>query len=165
MDIDFKRLERGELIAAAAGLLLFVSMFLPWFEADVTPPGVEELCGPGEESCSGFDTFSLFSVFIVPGMDLLMVAASVAPWILVWIIIRGHELSWPPGEVTAIVGIIAATLIFYNGVIDRVGENREFVSLDVGWYLALLAAIMMLVGAGISRLSRGGDIRRPPGTF
>ena len=43
---------------------------------------------------------------------------------------RGHELSWPPGEVTAIVGIAASALILYNGLIDRVGENRSFVSLD-----------------------------------
>ncbi len=57
-----------------------------------------------------------------------------APWILVWIVIRGHELSWPPGEVTMIVGAVAGTLILYNGIVDQAGTNQEFVSLGVGWY-------------------------------
>jgi len=74
-------------------------------------------------------------------------------------------LSWPPGEVTAIVGITAAALILYNGLIDRVGENRSFVSLDVGWYLGLTGAITMLVGAAAVQMARGGAKRRPPGTF
>jgi hypothetical protein len=124
---------------------------------DAGPPANADLCGAGEESCSGFETFNI--------LDILLVAAAAAPLILLWIIVRGHELSWPPGEVTAIVGITAAALILYNGLIDRVGEERSFISLDVGWYLALAAAFLMLVGAALTRLRRGGDVRRPPGTF
>ena len=58
--------------------------------------------------CTGYDTFHFFAALIIPGMDLLLTAAAVAPWILVWIVVRGHKLSWPPGEVTMIVGAIAA---------------------------------------------------------
>jgi hypothetical protein len=163
--VDFRRLGRGDIVAAAGGLLLFISMFIPWFSVDALPPESENLCGQGVESCSGFDTFSLFSALIIPGMDLLLVAAAVAPWILVWIVVRGHQLSWPPGEVTMIVGAIASTLILYNGVIDRVGDTREFVSLDVGWYLGLLGALMIVAGGAISQISRGGVRRKPPGTF
>jgi hypothetical protein len=142
-----------------------ISLFLPWFGVDAAPPANENLCGAGETSCTAFETFSLFTFFPIPGLDLLLPAAAAAPLILVWIIARGHELSWPPGEVTAIVGITAAALILYNGVIDRVGENRSFVSLDVGWYLGLAGAITMLVGAAAVQMARGGAKRRPPGTF
>ena len=45
-----------------------------------------------------------------------------------------------------IVGAIAATLILYNGVIDRAGDTREFVGLDIGWYLARCSARSMIVG-------------------
>jgi hypothetical protein len=152
---DFSRLHRDELIAAAAGLLLFVSLFLPWFGVDLDEN--QTLCGPAKDSCTAFETFNI--------LDILLVAAAAAPWILIWILIRGHELSWPPGEVTAIVGITAAALIVYNGLIDRVGEARESVSLDVGWYLGLLAALLMLVGAAMTRFRLGGERRRPPGTF
>jgi hypothetical protein len=163
--VDFRRLGLGDVVAAAGGLGLFISMFLPWFSVDAKPPESENLCGAGVDSCSGFDTFHFFTTLIIPGMDLLMVAAALAPWILVWIVVRGHELSWPPGEVTMISGAAAATLILYNGVIDRVGATREFVHLDIGWYLALLGSLAIVAGGAISQVRRGGVTRRPPGTF
>ncbi len=165
LGVDFGRLGRGDIVAAAGGLLVFISMWLPWFSVDALPPQSENLCGAGKESCTGFETFSLFSSLIVPGMDFLLVGAALAPWILVWIVVRGHTLSWPPGEVTMIVGAIASTLVLYNGVVDRVGDTRQFVGLDIGWYLALLGALMIVAGGAISQITRGGVTRRPPGTF
>jgi hypothetical protein len=161
--VDFGRLGRGDIVAAAGGLVLFLSMFLTWYTIE-QGPGDRNLCGEGVDSCSGFDTFSLFATLIIPGMDFLMVGAALAPWILVWIVVRGHTLSWPPGEVTMIVGAIAATLILYNGVVDRAGPN-EFVSLDIGWYLGLLGSLMIVAGGAISQITRGGVRRKPPGTF
>ena len=163
--MDFRRLGRGDIVAAAGGLLLFVSMFMEWYSVDAGPPANENVCGAGQSSCSGYDTFHLFTALIIPGMDFLMTAAAIAPWILVWIVVRGHRLSWPAGEVTMIVGAIAATLVLYNGVIDRVGDTREFVSLGIGWYLALLGAIGIVAGGAISQIMRGGVTRRPPGAF
>ena len=151
--VDFKRLGLGDIVAAAGSLLLVLSLFLTWFGVS----GTENLCGAGKSSCTGFETFTI--------LDLLLVAAAAAPMILVWIVIRGHELSWPPGEVTMIVGAIATTLILYNGIVDRVGENRSFVSLDIGWYLGLVGALAIIVGGAISQIRRGGVQRRPPGTF
>jgi hypothetical protein len=162
---DFSRLQRGDVIAAIGGLVLLISLFLPWFSVDALPPASENLCGERVQSCSAFDTFRFFTFLIVPGLDLLLPAAAAAPLILIWIIVRGHELSWPPGEVTAIVGITATALILYNGLVDRVGENRSFVSLDVGWYIGLAGALTMLAGAATVQMMRGGAIRRPPGTF
>jgi hypothetical protein len=152
-------------VAATGGLVLFISMFLKWYGVKAGPPANEDVCGAGKSSCSGFDTFHFFAVLIIPGMDLLMVGAAIAPWILVWIVIRGHRLSWPAGEVTMIVGAYSTTLILYNGVVDRVGDTREFVSLGIGWYLALLGALMIVAGGAISQITRGGVERRPPGTF
>ena len=163
--MDFRRLGIGDVVAAAGGLLLFISMFLPWFSVDAAPPESEDLCGQGVDSCTGFDTFHFFTSLIIPGMDLLLVAAAIAPWILVWIVVRGHTLSWPPGEVTMIVGAIAATLILYNGLIDRVGDTREFVSLDIGWYVGLLGSLGIVAGGAVSQIRRGGVHRKPPGTF
>jgi hypothetical protein len=163
--VDFSRLGRGDLVAAGGGLVLLLSMFLNWFKVDAAQTAREDLCGAGKAHCTGYDTFHFFTALIVPGMDLLLTAAAVAPWILVWIVVRGHTLSWPPGEVTMIVGAIAATLILYNGLIDRVGDTREFVSVDIGWYLALLGSLMIVAGGAISQIRRGGVERRPPGTF
>ncbi len=162
--MDIRRLGRGDIVAAAGGLVLLLSMFLPWYSVKAGTPADQTACGAGKDSCTGFDTFKLFTALIIPGMDLLMVAAAIAPWILVWIVIRGHRLSWPAGEVTMMVGAIASTLILYNGIISRPGA-REFVSLDYGWYVGLLGALMIVAGGAISQITRGGVIRRPPGTF
>src|SRR3954451_11688200 len=151
--MDFKRLGNGDIVAAAGGILLFLSLLVSWFGVS----GTENLCGAGKDSCTGFQTFTV--------LDLFLVAGAAAPLILVWIVVRGHELSWPPGEVTMIVGAVATTLILYNGVVDRVGENRSFVSLELGWFLGLLGALLIIVGGAISQITRGGVRRRPPGTF
>jgi hypothetical protein len=151
--MDFKRLGNGDIVAAAGGILLFLSLLVSWFGVS----GTENLCGAGKDSCTGFQTFTV--------LDIVLAAGAIAPLILVWIVIRGHELSWPPGEVTMIVGAIATTLILYNGIVDRAGDNRSFVSIHVGWGLGLLGALMIIVGGAISQISRGGVRRRPPGTF
>ena len=77
---------------------------------------------------------------------------------------RDHELSWSRGEVTAVVGIAAFGLIFYTGVIDRPGEPSGEISLGIGWFLALLGSLLMIVGAAMR--SAGTDKpRKPPGVF
>ena len=76
----------GELIAAAGGLLLIISLFLPWFGVDVKVGGgvQEHICG-NDTSCTAWQTFNI--------LDFLLVAAGAAPLILIWIIVRGHELT------------------------------------------------------------------------
>ena len=140
-------------MAAGGGAFLLISLFLNWFGVK----GNENLCGSGKVDCTGFETFTI--------LDILLVLGAFAPLILVWIVVRGHELSWPPGEVTMIVGAVATTLILYNGIVDKVGENRSFVDLDIGWFVGLLGALMIIVGGAISQITRGGVRRRPPGQF
>ncbi len=51
-----------------------------------------------------------------------MLAAAAAPLILAWIVIRDHELSWPRGELTAVVSIAALGLVLYSGIVDAAGR-------------------------------------------
>ncbi len=155
MNFDLRRLQRGDIISGIGGLVLLISLFLPWFSVDLSEN--QQVCGAAKDSCTAWETFKF--------LDILLVLGAFAPFILVWIIARGHQLSWPPGEVTAIVGITASALILYNGMIDRVGEERSAVSLDIGWYLGLAGALVMLLGAANVQMIRGGAPRRPPGVF
>ena len=52
------------------------------------------------------NAFEIFGI-----LDWLLVAACLAPFILAWIVARGHKLTWRPGEVTMIVGMTAFVLI------------------------------------------------------
>ena len=93
--------------------------------------------------------------------------AALAPLILAWILIRGHKLSWAPGELTMVSGFAAAVLIGYNGIIDRPGSGTAEVGLglDYGYWIALLSAIT-IAGVGFTRSLESGErkTRKAPGT-
>jgi hypothetical protein len=167
--LDFSRLNlpRTILGGASALLLVITVLFLPWFSLDLNPQRDVDsnsyspdafICGEGEFSCSAMDTF--------PILRWLLLAAALAPVILAWIIVRGHTLSWAPGELTMVVGFTAFILVVYNGIIDRPGQGiaESGVGLDYGYWLALLATAAMSA-TGFLRSVESGDVRRKaPGT-
>jgi hypothetical protein len=162
--VDTSRLSRSELVGVIAGLVLVLSLFIEWYSlgtgSDVVRPDDEAywVCGVGNNSCSGFDTF--------PILRWLLIAAAAAPLILSWIVIRGHQLTWPRGEVTAIVGLTALVLIAYNGFIDKPSEKDIQVNLSFGYFIALLAAIGIFIAGAFRALESGGGAqRKPPATF
>jgi hypothetical protein len=162
--IDASRLDRTELIGMVAAVVLVISLFLEWFSLSTDPSVVQRggdpenwACGVGESSCSAWDTF--------PILRWLLLGAAAAPFILAWIVIRGHALSWPRGELTAIVGLTAFVLIAYNGIVDKPNDGLE-IGLAFGYWLALLASIGISLSGGFRAVESGGGARRkPPATF
>ena len=163
--MDFSRLNRNRvLVGGVASILLIVSvLFLPWYTLTDVPERAAQgawLCGEDDLSCTGFETF--------PILRWLLLAAALAPAILAYILVRGHRLSWAPGEMTMVAGFAATVLIVYNGLIDLPApdEGIEFgESLDYGYWLALVSAIV--IGAtGFTRSLESGPrrTRKAPGT-
>jgi hypothetical protein len=144
---------RNEWIAMAGGALLLISIFLPWYATS----GNRFANINGERG-----SLSAFQVHDV--LRWLLLLAALAPFILTYIIIRGHKLSWPRGELTAVVGITAAVLILYSGLVDKPGEPSGEISLKIGWYLALLGSLLMFFGSAV-RASEFERPRKPPGTI
>ena len=163
--MDFSRLNTGRVAvgAIASALLILSILFLPWYELTDVPQRTEQnawICGEGEFSCTGFQTF--------PILRWLLLALAAAPLILAYILVRGHKLSYPPGEMTMISGFAGAVLIAYNGIIDKPApdEGLEFgISLDYGYWIALLATIV-IAGVGFTRSleSAPRKTRKAPGT-
>jgi hypothetical protein len=152
--LDTSKLSRTEVAAMLGGALLVLSIFLAWYR---TNPGNAAANIDGDKgSLSAWD--------VHPVLRWLLLSGAIAPFILAWIIVRGHQLSWARGELTAVVALIDAALILYVGVINRPGDPSSQISLRFGWYLALLGALLMLIGSAL-RSSETGRARKPPGTF
>jgi hypothetical protein len=167
--MDFSRLDRNRVLVGGIGsILLVVSiLFLPWYSLAHTvsrnpssssyDPGTF-LCGTGDYQCTGFETF--------PIARWLLLLGALSPAILAWIIVRGHKLSWAPGELTMVVGFVMVVLIGYNGLLDKPGKGTAEigVSLDYGYWIALLSAIA-IAGTGFLRSQAGQRReRKAPGT-
>ncbi len=149
--IQLGLLQKAEYFGFLAAAVLFVSLFLPWFD---TSSNVNSRISGREGPLTAFETFGI--------LDLLLVAACTAPFILAYIIVRGHELGWRPGEVTAIVGIIAFVLILCNGVIlGKPGNPPGEIAFGIGYPIALVASFGILVSGF---LRQGQNVKRkPPG--
>ena len=152
--MDVSRLSRSELIAALGGILLLAGIFLPWYVPNTENRNA--IVAGSREAVSAWDAHSL--------LRFLLIAAAIAPLILAYIVMRDHELSWPRGEMTAVVGMIALVLVLYVGVIDRPGEPSGQISLRLGWYVSLLGTALMVAG-GALRAGSTERPRKPPGVL
>ena len=113
--MDFRRLDRGELIAVAGGFSWARRCF--WRgTGSATPTRSSTTASGPDASCTGWEALTI--------LRFLLLIAAVAPLILAWIIVRGHALSWPRGELTAVVALVALTFTLFRGVIDRPGRRR-----------------------------------------
>jgi hypothetical protein len=148
------RLGRGELVAALGGVLLAVCLFLPWYET--SPDNRNAVIDGVRGALSGWEVHGI--------MRWLLLAAAAAPFILIWIVVRQHELSWPRGEMTAVAAIAAFGLVAYTGFLDRPGEPAGAISLRPGFYGALLGTILMILGGAMSA-GETERVRKPPGVM
>ena len=154
--LDTSRLSPGEFAGMAAGAVLFLSLWLPWFTTSDGNPN-SRLGG-----ASGGDGVNAWHVF--SKLDILLALAGTAPFVLSWILARGHKLTWKPGEVTMIVGITAIVLILCNGVILGRPGDTVGIGLGIGYFVGLLAAAGLLA-AGYLRQAVYGVDRKPPGVI
>ncbi len=152
--MNLSRLGRGELLAVLGGLLLAIGVFLPWYGTN--PDNRNAMIDGVRGTVSAFEAF--------PILRWLLLAAAAAPVILAWIIVRDHQLSWPRGELTAVVGMVALVLVLYVGLVDRPGEPSGQISLKYGWFVALLGIAAIIVG-GALRASGTERPRKPPGVL
>jgi CDP-diglyceride synthetase len=154
--MGFSKLDRGEAVAVIGGLILVLSMFLTWYTLGNQYASLGSCKGPNG-SCSGWSSLGLLSVLIV--------IAAIAPVVLAYIIVRGHALSWPRGELTAVCALVALVLTLFRGFIDKPGSPIGEIHISYGWFLALLGGFLILLGALVRSQETGGPRRKPPGVL
>jgi hypothetical protein len=156
------RLQRSELVGLASAALLVVALFLPWYSLSHAPQRITQnawVCGAGHYQCSGWATFSI--------NRWLFLAAAAAPVILTYFILTSQKGKYPTGEFTMTVGLAVIVLVGFNGIVSKPGSGVQFgISLSYGYFLMMLAGLVM-AGAGAARSleSGGGAERKPPATF
>ncbi|MEK6277214.1 MAG: hypothetical protein AABM29_04290 [Actinomycetota bacterium] len=165
--MDFSRLQRTELIALIGSALLVISLFVPWFSLTDTPERLTQLaqggdpfvCGEKDLTCTAWETF--------PINRIVFLLAAAAPVILTYLILTASKGQYPTGEFTMTVGFAVIVLVFFNGIVAKPGGDPQFgISLDYGYFIALLSGFL-IAGAGAFRSleSGGGAQRKPPATF
>jgi hypothetical protein len=152
--LDFSLWLPGEYYGFLGSAVLFGSLFLPWYGTSSNPNA--QING----ARGTFDAFQTFKL-----LDILLIAACTAPFVLAWIVARGHALEWRPGEVTMIVGMTAFVLIILNGVVlGKPGGPDSEIQLKIGWFVGLLGAAG-ICAAGVLRQAEQARDRKPPGVL
>jgi hypothetical protein len=175
---DIRRIQRSEIIGFIGAAILFLSLFLSWFATSCSTSAAAHAARAADAAgkptaCNGFSElhtkFGSFTAFQTYGvLDILLVAACAAPFILAYIIARGHDLTWRPGEITMIVGITAFALILVNGIIlGRPGgddSHKVDISISIGYWVGLVGSACIAFG-GFVRQAQGIRGRKPPGVL
>jgi hypothetical protein len=150
-----KQLDRGELLATIGGIILAISLFTAWYSLGNHFARLNTCHGP-HSSCTGWDSLS--------AIRYLLLLAAAAPLILAYIIARGHALSWPRGELTAVTALAALTFTLFRGVIDKPGSPPGEITVNYGWFVAIFGGILILIGS-IWRSQESASLRKPPGVL
>jgi hypothetical protein len=168
--LDIRRVQRSEIIGFIGAAILFGSLFLNWFATSCASLAAAQAagatCNDNSRLHGDYGSFTAFETYKI--LDWLLVAACAAPFILAYIIARGHELTWRPGEITMIVGITAFALILVNGIIlGRPGGDDPHnvdISIEIGYWIGLLGSACIAFG-GFVRQAAAIRGRKPPGVL
>jgi hypothetical protein len=129
------------LLAAGAAVVLILSMFLNWYKLDLP-----ERVGGREVDIPTFNAFEGLERADVA----LVVAAVVAMVIAGAVLARVLSDSPAPGICLLLVCLFALAVVIYRGVsrpTRALFGGEVDTSLQFGWFLALVAAALMAIGA------------------
>jgi hypothetical protein len=154
-----------DLLAGISGLVLLISLFLPWFgpsseaeqvleeaqqiseQAGGTPPDPLDLTESAWQAFTIVDLILLVTAIVAILAGVRAVAAAASP---------GGRAAVGATAVTAALGTIASLLVFYR-VLNPIGEAAR----EYGLYIGLLAAIGVAAGGWLA-ISDGPATRRAP---
>jgi hypothetical protein len=164
--VNLRNLKWPELLGFAGAGVLLGSLFMTWFatNCDSIHPASPSGCNVHSRLNGRVGDFTAFQTYKI--LDILLVAACIAPFVLAYLIAREQPLSWAPGEVTMIVGMIVVALIVMNGIIfgRPGGTGAVEISIQPGYLVGLAGGAMILVG-GLVRQAMYGRTRKPPGVL
>jgi hypothetical protein len=154
--MKLSRLQLEEVVAIIGGLMLAGGLFLAWYYLEGPNGQIGTVRFPTRD-VTGFDALKI--------IRWILLVAAAAPIILAWIVVRGHATSWPRGELTAVVAVLALTLVVVRGLIIRPGQPPGSVDLNWGYWLSLAGAVIMFIAAARHRAASDDAGDKPPGVL
>jgi hypothetical protein len=136
MTFDHRRLRLGELVAAGSALLLFLFMFIDWYGLKGT--------GFGGSAWDVYDVLDLYLLVVIIVAVGLAVTTGVQ---------RAPALPIAASVIVTVLGVIAALLVLYR-IINQPGPN-EFITVELGAYLGLLACLGIALGGYMAMRDEG----------
>lgn len=147
MAFDLSRLRRGERIAGVAGIVLFVDMFLSWYEPHESGLAL---------SWNAWQAFSL--------VDLVMLVAIVAAVGLAVLTATQRTVALPvtAAVITTALAFLVTLLVAFRVLIDQpgmgVGAPNAAIDNTIWAWVGLLACIGMLYGGYDSMRDEGTSL-------
>jgi hypothetical protein len=153
--MDTSRLTTGDMIAGVGGVVLLISLFLPWYGVSVDIAGVS-----ASTSGSGWEALGF--------IDILLLLISVA----VIAIVAGRAAGALPDDLPAPVlllglGALAVLLVLYRIIdipVDGDIPNQLDLSRKIGIFIALIASAAIAYGGWRTNSETPGARRGRPAT-
>src|SRR3954469_9604695 len=140
-NFDTTRVRLGDLVAAASGLVLFLSLFLNWYKVSV-----KAVLGSASAAVSGWEALSFIDI-------LLFIIALIAIGVAVARMANAFpRMAISPGLLVLVAGAIATLLVLFRLLVlpGDLGDLNDLPGVDVGRsfgiFIALLAALGVTAG-------------------
>jgi hypothetical protein len=148
--MDFNRLRLGELIAGAAGVILLIVMFLPWFGLAGLTGGL----GGSLADAPGFDvTKNAWDAVSVLAILLLVTALAAIAAAVITGTQQSVALPVAASVIVTALGVLAALLVLYR-ILNQPGPNA-LIDVRFGAYLGLIACAAIALGGFMSMQDEG----------
>src|SRR5437764_11803939 len=153
--VDFSRVSRGMWVSAMGPIVLLISVFFDWYSGTVSSSG-----GPGGFNGSASKSVSGTSATDIAWIVFGLAVIALAAWV-VELFVEGADLPYPAWLIAGACGGLSILLVLFR-IVDKPGglgtsAGGSFtsgsakvswsVSTSFGIWLALLAAIAVVVGA------------------
>jgi hypothetical protein len=148
--VDSKKVTPAEIVILAAGVVTFVFSFLPFYKA-ASVAGIT--VSRASVSAWGKGLFPVATLIPIFG---IVMAAQIA--VTKWTSVRlpEHVLGFTWEQIHVALGLFAALLAICYLIVDRFGADFGF-----GFFLVLIGAIGLAVGAIMLQLERAGAAGSP----
>jgi len=123
-----RALRTGDILAGAAGVVLLVSTFLPWYSVQDRDDDLT--------AWAAFSVVDLLSALVA----LLGIALAVSQ-----VVGRGPTLPVATGVITTTLALAAALLVLYR-ILNQPGPN-DAIGVSAGAWIGLLASLGVFAGA------------------